>query len=123
MGTKLTGISETSTTHTAAVRFDVTVLHHVPLQVAGLGEGFVAHLTFVWTHALVGEQVCVQVTQLLKQLPTQMASMWFNAIMPQNVCDQVVLGGVRLLTHTTLPAFLVTTHVHVVALVHMDIKT
>lgn len=39
----------------------VTVLHHMPLQVAGLGEGLVAHLALVRPHALVSEQVCVEV--------------------------------------------------------------
>lgn len=48
----------------------IAVLHHVSLQVAGLGEGLVAHLTFVRPHALVCEQMCVQVAQLLKQLST-----------------------------------------------------
>lgn len=112
---------EVSTKH-VPVRFHVTVLHHVSLQVAGLSEGLVAHLALVGPHALVGEQVCVQMAELLKQLPTQVASMWLYAIVAQYVCDQVVLGGVGLLTHATLPSFLVTTNVHIVAVVYMDVE-
>lgn len=98
------------------------MLHHVSLQVAGLGEGLVAHLALVGPHALVGEQVRVQVAQLLEQLPTQVAPMWLYAIVAQYVRDQVVLGGVRLLTHATLPSLLVTTNIHIVAVVYMDIE-
>ncbi len=101
----------------------ITVLHHVSLQVAGLSEGLVAHLALVWPHALVGEQVCVQVAQLLEQLPTQVASMWLDAVVPQDVCDQVVLGGVGLLTHTTLPSLLISTHVYIITVINMDIET
>lgn len=96
------------------------MLHHVSLQVAGLGEGLVAHLALVRTHALVGEQVRVQVAQLLKQLSTKVASMWLNAVVPQDVCDQVVLGGVGLLTHTALPPLLVSSHIDIVAVVNVD---
>lgn len=123
MGSKLTGVSKASATHTATVWLHITVLHHVPLQVAGLCEGLVAHLALVGPHALVSEQVCVQVAQLLEQLPTQVASMWLDAIVPQDVCDQVVLGGVGLLTHTTLPSLLVSTHVYVITVIHVDIET
>lgn len=121
MGTKLTGVSKTSATHTAAVWLNVTVLHHVPLQVAGLSESLVAHLALVWPHALVGEQVCVQVAQLLEQLPTQVASMRLDAVVSQDVRDQVILGGVGLLTHTTLPPFLVSTHIYIITVIHMDV--
>lgn len=55
VGSKLAGISETSTAHTAAVWLHITVLHHVSLQVAGLGEGLVAHLALVGSHSLVCE--------------------------------------------------------------------
>lgn len=99
------------------------MLHHVSLQVAGLGEGLVAHLTLVRTHALVSKQVRVQVAQLLKQLSTQVASVWLDAAVPQDVRDQVVLGGVGLLTHTTLPSLLVASYVHIVAVINMDVKT
>lgn len=99
------------------------MLHHVPLQVAGLGEGLVAHLTFVGPHALVCEQVCVQVAQLLEQLPTQVAAMRLNAVVPQNVCDQVVFGGVGFFTHATLPPLLVASHVYVVTVVHVHAQT
>lgn len=99
------------------------MLHHVSLQVAGLSEGLVAHLALVGPHALVGEQVCVQVAQLLKQLPTQVASMWLDAVVPQDVRDQVVLGGVGLLTHTALPSLLVSTHVNIIAVIHVDVET
>lgn len=120
--TKLTGIRKPSTTNAAAVRLDVTVLHHVSLQVAGLGEGLVANLTLVRPHALMCEQVCVQVAQLLEQLPTQVAAMWLDAIVAQDVCDKVVLGGVGLLTHPTLPALLVASDIHVVAVVHVNVE-
>lgn len=123
MSAELTWVSEASATHAAAVWLHVTVLHHVSLQVAGLGEGLVAHLALVRTHALVGEQVCVQVAQLLKQLSTQVAPMWLDAAVPQDMRDQVVLGGVGLLAHATLPSLLVTSHIHVVAVINMDVKT
>lgn len=105
------------------VRLDVAVLHHVSLQVAGLGEGLVAHLAFVRPHALVRQQVRVQVTQLLEQLPTQVAPVRLDPIMPQNVCDQVILRRVGLLTHSALPALLVAPDVHIVALIYVDIET
>lgn len=96
------------------------MLHHVSLQVTGLSEGFVAYLAFVGPHALVGEKVCVQVTQLLEQLPAQVTPVRLDAVVPQDVCDQVVLGGVRLFAHPTLPPLLVSSHVHVIAVVHVD---
>lgn len=96
------------------------MLHHVSLQVAGLGKGFVAHLTLVGPHALMCEQVCVQVAQLLEQLSTEMTPMWLDAIVTQDMCNQVVLRGVRLLAHPTLPPLLIPTDVHVVAVIHVD---
>lgn len=100
----------------------ITMLHHVSLQVAGLSESFVAHLALVGPHAPVSEQVCVQVAQLLEQLPTQVASMRFDAIVSQDVRDQVVLGSVGLLAHTTLPSFLVSSHIYIVTVIHMDVE-
>lgn len=123
MGAKLTRVRKTSAAHIAAVRLDVTVLHHVSLQVAGLSEGLVAHLALVGPHALVGKQVCVQVTQLLKKFPTQVTSMRLDAVVPQDMCNQVVLGGVGLFTHTTLPSLLVSTHIYIITIVHMDVET
>lgn len=144
---KLTGVGETSTAHTAAggadtvgqgsalnrgtvgnkhlllhlpVWLHVAVLHHVSLQVAGLSEGLVAHLALVGPHALVGEQVCVQVAQLLKQLPTQVASVRLDAVVPEDVRHQVVLGGVGLLTHATLPPLLASAYFYVITVVHVD---
>lgn len=99
------------------------MLHHVSLQVAGLREGLVAHLALVRPHALVSEQVCVQVAQLLEKLPAQVASMRLNAVVPQDVRDQVVLGGVGLLAHATLPSLLVASHVYVVAVVDVDAES
>lgn len=96
------------------------MLHHVSLQVTGLSESFVTHLAFVGPHTLVGEQVCVQVTQLLEQLTTQVTPVRLDAVVPQDVRDQVVLGGVGLFAHATLPPLLVSSHVHVIALVHVD---
>lgn len=96
------------------------MLHHVSLQVAGLGESLVAHLALVGSHAPVGKQVCVQVAQLLEQLPAQIASMWLDTIVPQDMCDQVVLGSVGFLTHTTLPSLLISSHVHIVTVIYMD---
>ena len=104
------------------VGLHVAVLHHVPLQVAGLREGLVAHLTLVGPHALVREQVGVQMAQLLEQLPAQVAAVGLDATMAQYVRDQVVLGGVRLLAHAALPPLLVPAHVHVVAVVHLDVE-
>lgn len=115
--------SNEPTTQHVPVWFHVTVLHHVSLQVAGLSKGLVAHLALVGPHALVGEQVRVQMAQLLKQLPTQVASVWLYAIVAQYVRDQVVLGGVGLLAHATLPSLLVTTNIHIVAVVYMDVET
>lgn len=48
--------------------------------------------------------------------------MWFDAVVSQDVCDQVVFGGVGLLTHATLPPLLVSPHVDVVTVVHMDVN-
>lgn len=96
------------------------MLHHVSLQVAGLSEGFVAHLTLVGPHALMCEQVCVQVAQLLEQLSTEMTPVRLDAIVTQDVRDQVVLGGVRLLAHPALPPLLIPADVHVVAVIHVD---
>ena len=104
------------------VRLHVAVLHHVPLQVAGLCEGLVAHLALVGPHALVREQVGVQMAQLLEQLPAQVAAVRLDAAVAQYVRDQIVLGGVRLLAHAALPPLLVPTHVHVVAVVHLDVE-
>lgn len=70
------------------------MLHHVSLQMAGLGEGFVAHLALVWPCALVGKKVGVQVAQLFEQLPTQVAAVRLDPAVAQDVCDQVILGGV-----------------------------
>lgn len=147
VGPKLTRVGEPSAAHTAAagarealeantqtvlnnrqvtglwrlpVGLHVAVLHHVSLQVTGLSEGFVANLAFVGPHALVGEQVCVQVTQLLEQLPTQVTPVRLDAVVPQDVRDQVIFGGVRLFAHATLPPLLVSAHVHVVAVIHVD---
>lgn len=150
MGTELTGVSETSATHSAAkrgekkhakelmenlaqegksmgaegspVRLHITVLHHMPLQVAGLSERFVAHLALVGPHSLVGEQVCVQMAQLLEQLPAQVAAVRLDAVVAQDVGDQIVLGGVGLLAHAALPPLLVPSHVYVITVVHMDIE-
>lgn len=99
------------------------MLHHVSLQVAGLGKGLVTHLALVGPHALVCEQVCVQVAQLLKQLPTQVTSVWLDAIVTQDVCYQVILGRVGLFAHSALPSLLIPTDVHVVAVVYMNIET
>lgn len=99
------------------------MLHHVPLQVARLSESFVAHLAFVGPHAPVGEQMCVQVTQLLEQLPAQVTPVRLDAVVPQDVRDQVVLRGVRLFAHAALPPLLVSSHIHVVAVVHVDAET
>lgn len=96
------------------------MLHHVSLQVTRLSESFVAHLAFVGPHAPVGEQMCVQVTQLLEQLPAQVTPVWLDAVVPQDVRDQVVLRGVRFFAHAALPPLLVSSHVHVVAVVHVD---
>lgn len=98
------------------------MLHHVPLQVTGLGKGLVANLTLVRSHALVGEQMCVQVTQLLEQFPTQVTAMGFDSIVAQNVCDQVVLGGVGLVAHAALPPLLVASDVHIVTVIHVDVQ-
>lgn len=102
------------------VGLHIAVLHHVSLQVTGLSEGFVANLAFVGPHALVGEQVCVQVTQLLEQFPTQVTPVRLDAVVPQDVRDQIIFGCVRLFAHATLPSLLVSAHVHVVAVVHVD---
>lgn len=99
----------------------VTVLHHVPLEVAGLGEGLVTHLALVGPHALVCEQMRVQVAQLLKQLPTEVAPMRLDSVVAQDVSDQVVLGGVRLVTHATLPSLLVPADIHIVAVIHVNV--
>lgn len=120
VGAELTGVSKASAAHAAAVRLDVAVLHHVSLQVAGLREGLVAHLALVGPHALMCEQMCVQVAELLEQLTAQVAAVRLDAVVAQDVCDQVVLGGVRLLTHTALPPLLVAAHVDVIAVIHVD---
>lgn len=120
MSSQFTGISKASSTHTATVWLDVTMLHHVPLQVTGLGEGLVAHLALVRPHAPVRKQVCVQMAQLLEQLPAQMTPMRFDPVVAQDMRHQVVLRGVGLLAHTALPSLLLTSHVHVVAFVHID---
>lgn len=98
------------------------MLHHVSLQVAGLGKGLVTHLALVGPHALVCEQVCVQVAQLLEQLPTEVTPMWFDAVVAQDVCDQVILRGVGLLTHPALPSLLVPADVHAVAVVYVNVE-
>ena len=92
------------------------------LQVAGLGEGLVAHLALVGPHAPVGEQVRVQVTQLLEKLPTEVAPVRLNAVVAQNVRDQVVLRGVGLVAHTTLPPLLITSDIDVIAVVYVDVE-
>lgn len=102
------------------VGLHVAVLHHVSLQVAGLSEGLVANLALVGSHALVCEQVCVQVTQLLEEFPAQVTPVRLDAVVAQDVRDQVVFGGVGLFAHAALPPLLVSSHVHVVAVVHVD---
>lgn len=114
--------TESHTTKHVPVWLHVTVLHHVSLQVAGLSESLVANLALVGSHAPVGEQVCVQVAQLLEQLPAQVASMWLDAVVPQDMRDQVVLGSVGLLTHTTLPSLLVSSHVDIITVIYMDVE-
>ena len=98
------------------------MLHHVSLQVAGLSEGLVAHCALVGPHALVGEQVSVQVAQLLEKLPTQVTPMRLDAVVPKDVRDQVVLGGVGLLAHTALPSLLISSHIHIITVIHVDVK-
>lgn len=104
------------------VRLHITVLHHMPLQVAGLSECFVAHLALVGPHALVGEQVRVQVAKLLEQLPAQVAAVRLDAVVAQDVGDQIVLGGIGLLAHAALPPLLVPSHVYVITVVHVDVE-
>lgn len=118
---QLTGVGKTSATDPAVVRLDVTVLHHVSLQVTGLSESLVAHLAFVWPCALVCKHMSVQVAQLLEKLATSGASMWLNAAVPQDMGDQIVLGCIGLLTHGTLPAFLFTPNINVVAVIYLKV--
>lgn len=118
---QLTGVGKTSAADPAVVRLDVTVLHHVPLKVTGLSESLVAHLALMWPGALVCQHMCVQVAQLFKKLATSGASMWLNATVPQDMGDQIVLGCIGLLTHGTLPAFLFTTYINIVAVVYLKV--
>ena len=116
---QLTGIGKTSATDLAVVRLDVTVLHHVSLKVTGLSESLVAHLALMWPSALVCQHMRMQVAQLLEKFATSGASMWFNATVPQDMGDQIVLGCIGLLTHGTLPAFLFSPHINIVAVVYL----
>ena len=116
---QLAGIGKTSATDPAVVRLDVTVLHHVSLKVTGLSESLVAHLALMWPSALVCQHMRVQVAQLLEKFATLGASMWLNATVPQDMGDQIVLGCIGLLTHGTLPTFLFTPHINIVAVVYL----
>lgn len=54
MCSQLTGIGEATATEAAAVGFDISMLEHVSLQVAGLGEAFLAYGALVGTCTLMG---------------------------------------------------------------------
>lgn len=57
VSTEFTGVGKTTTTKTTTVGLNVSVLQHVPLQVAGLGEALLTHRALVWPCALVCQQV------------------------------------------------------------------
>ncbi|KAG9353681.1 hypothetical protein JZ751_011803 [Albula glossodonta] len=120
VGPQLAGVGEAPPTDPAAVGLNVTVLHHVAFEVAGLGEGLVAHLALVRAGTLVRQHVRVQVAQLLEELAALAAAVGLDPAVAQNVGDQVVLGSVGLLAHAALPALLLSAHVHIVAVIHMD---
>lgn len=48
--------------------------------------------------------------------------MGLDAVVAQDVRDQVVLGGVGLVTHATLPSLLVTSDINVIAVVDVDVE-
>lgn len=121
MGFQLARVSKAPATNAAIIRLHVTVLHHVPLEVAGLSEGFVANVTFVRPGALMGQHVSMEVAQLLEGLPALRTSVRLDATVSQNMRHEVVFGRVRLLTYAALPTFLTAAHINVIAVIDLNV--
>lgn len=121
MGSQLTGVGKATAAEAAAVRLNICVLKHVPLQVTSLCECFFTHCAFVGSGPLMSEQVSLKVAWLLEKLPAVQTLMRLNSIMTQDMSDKIIFRRVGLLTHTAFPAFQTLSYINTVRLINLYI--